>query len=135
MLVLQCVRELVREGDASSNVELLAAHGDLLLGRVVVGEHARLLEVAHRSEQVDTGRKEPDGAQLRLVPHDLGLVGIRELAPVHGHPLPELRVAEELDLDRSLELETAQLLDRVHDRHQPRVPFERRRGIGRNRMQ
>ena len=122
MLVLQGMGELVRERHPPRDVELLAAHRDALTLRVVVGEHARLLQVAHRVEEVDTAHDQAHGAELRPAPRQVGFVARTELAAVDRDPRLELGVVEELDAHRVLELESPQLLHPLDDRHQAAYP-------------
>ena len=59
VLVLQHVRELVRQRDPVRDVERLAPNVDLLLRRVVVRERAGSLRLVVRVEHVDVAADQP----------------------------------------------------------------------------
>ena len=128
MLVLQHVRELVRERDADRRRQRLAPDVDALLRRDVDRQRPLVGEIALRLGEVDLTAHQAERAQRRGTLFELLAALLVEVGgPLAGDVAVLLRV-EELDVHGMLELEIASAFD---PRRRSRTPWDPTRRGGR----
>ena len=122
MLVLQRVGQLVGERDPDRRGELGAPDRHLLGVGVVERERAGVGQLVGRGFEVDLARHEAEGPQLGDGVAQLGAVLVGQGLVVADGRLAVVGGAEELDVDRMIEVEVTLLLDEVGDRRDAGVP-------------
>ena len=116
-LVLQCVRELVHDGDTCDDIVDVGAADDHALRPVAVeAGDRRGVEVLVGADEVDVTFDETEGAELARVVLGRGALRLGGLVvvAVAVEQLQELLVGEEVDGNRVLELQSPFLLDEPH---------------------
>ena len=124
VLILQDVRQLVRDRHAVLDVERRAAHEDLLRGR---GRSRRAspttCDVSNAVQEVDLAADEAERAEHRLLARDLGALRRASELPSAPSCFSNAFGVEIADRDRVLEVEPAQSRDLGRDRRDARVPL------------
>ena len=133
VLVLERVRELVRDGDAGLDVVEVGTPDDHAFTFGVVETHHRgVVDRVLRGEQVDVAHDEPERPEICREGVGLAAVPGRDLL-VRTEGFQELVVGKELHRHRVLEVETTLAFDEARELADPRVPRIGRRGChGRN---